>query len=88
MSALVQRMVAAGAAGVAFSADPLLGSRDVVVIHAVRGLGDALVSGDVSPDRYRVTSGESVEAQPVDPADQVLGEDYARQIAALVRRIA
>ena len=88
MSALVQRMVAARAAGVAFSADPLLGSRDVVVIHAVRGLGDSLVSGEVSPDRYRVTAEESVEAQPVDPADQVLGEDQARQIAALVRRIA
>ncbi|MGH2357101.1 MAG: PEP/pyruvate-binding domain-containing protein, partial [Candidatus Limnocylindria bacterium] len=51
MSLLVQRMVAARVAGVAFSADPLLGSRNVVVIHAVKGLGDALVSGEVNPDR-------------------------------------
>lgn len=45
MSVLVQRMVAARTAGVAFSADPLTGARDVVVVHAVNGLGDRLVSG-------------------------------------------
>jgi pyruvate,water dikinase len=88
MSVLVQRMVAARVAGVAFSADPLLGSRNVVVIHAVKGLGDALVSGEVNPDRYRVTQAGGVEAQPADPAHPVLDEDQARQIATMVRRVA
>ncbi|NJD28193.1 MAG: hypothetical protein FIA92_07835 [Chloroflexi bacterium] len=88
MSVLVQRMVDARAAGVAFSADPLLGTRDAVVIHAVKGRADALVSGEVTPDRYRVTTHDEVQAEPVNPGHSVLGEDQARQIAALVRRIA
>jgi phosphohistidine swiveling domain-containing protein len=88
MSVLVQRMVPARAAGVAFSADPLSGARDVVVVHAVRGLGDSLVSGEVTPDRYRVTAADEVQAEPVAPEDSALADDEARQIAALVRRIA
>jgi phosphohistidine swiveling domain-containing protein len=88
MSVLVQRMVPARAAGVAFSADPLSGARDVVVVHAVRGLGDSLVSGEVTPERYRVTAADEVQAEPVAPEDSALADDEARQIAALVRRIA
>ncbi|HEX7173007.1 MAG TPA: PEP/pyruvate-binding domain-containing protein [Candidatus Limnocylindria bacterium] len=88
MSVLVQRMVDASVAGVAFSADPLLGTRDVVVIHAVRGLGDRLVSGEVTPDRYRVSAVGEVEAQPGDGTEGALTDDRARQIAAMVRRVA
>ncbi|MDP9250085.1 MAG: hypothetical protein M3O78_01790, partial [Chloroflexota bacterium] len=88
MSVLVQRMVPARAAGVAFSADPLGGARDVVVVHGVRGLGDALVSGEVPPDRYRVTVGDEVEAELAGPEGPAVADDEARQIAAMVRRIA
>jgi rifampicin phosphotransferase len=88
MSVLVQRMVPARTAGVAFSADPLLGTRDVVVIHAVRGLGDALVSGEVSPDRYRVTARGEVETEPSAGPDPLLEDEEARNIAAMARRIA
>jgi pyruvate,water dikinase len=42
---LVQRMVRAVCAGVAFSADPATGQRGVAVVAAVAGLGDRLVSG-------------------------------------------
>jgi pyruvate,water dikinase len=51
---LVQRMVASDYAGVAFSADPVSGRRDVSVVSAVHGLGTALVSGDVDADTWRV----------------------------------
>ncbi|HEU0235643.1 MAG TPA: PEP/pyruvate-binding domain-containing protein [Candidatus Limnocylindrales bacterium] len=88
MSVLVQRMVDARVAGVAFSADPLLGTRDVVVIHAVKGLGDRLVSGEVTPDRFRVLPDDDVQAEPAIRADDGLREDQARQIAGMVRRIA
>ena len=44
-------MVNARFAGVAFSVDPLTGRRDRIVIEAVKGLGDALVSGKVSGER-------------------------------------
>ncbi|MGH2379267.1 MAG: PEP/pyruvate-binding domain-containing protein, partial [Candidatus Limnocylindria bacterium] len=54
MPVLVQRLVPAEAAAVAFSADPLTGERGVVRVNVARGLGEALVSGAVTPDAYLV----------------------------------
>ena len=88
MSVLVQRMVPARAAGVAFSADPVSGARDVVVIQAVHGLGEGLVSGEVDADGYRVTADGEVVAKPVRADDPAIGDDEARAIAELVERIA
>jgi pyruvate,water dikinase len=51
---LVQRMVQAEVAGVAFGADPVSGRRRLAVVSAVYGLGTALVSGDVDADTYHV----------------------------------
>ncbi len=45
MACLVQRMVPAEVAGVAFTADPATGDRDRVIVEAVDGLGERLVSG-------------------------------------------
>lgn len=50
----VQQMVQARAAGVAFTLDPVTGDRSKVVIEAVWGLGEGVVSGDVTPDRFRI----------------------------------
>ncbi len=49
---VVQRMVAAEAAGVLFTANPVTGARGEVVIDASPGLGEAVVAGLVTPDRY------------------------------------
>ena len=54
MAVLVQQMIPAQVAGVAFTADPVSGVRDEVVIESCWGLGAALVDGRVSPDRYRL----------------------------------
>jgi pyruvate,water dikinase len=51
---LVQRMVAADTAGVAFSADPVSGRRALRVVGAVYGLGSALVSGEADADTWHV----------------------------------
>jgi rifampicin phosphotransferase len=51
---LVQRLVCARAAGVAFTVDPRAPASGRIVIEAVPGLGDALVAGRVSPDRFVV----------------------------------
>jgi pyruvate,water dikinase len=51
---LIQRMVNADAAGVAFGADPVSGRRGVAVIAAVYGLGTALVAGDADADTWHV----------------------------------
>lgn len=85
MAVIVQHMVPADAAGVLFTADPLTGHRKVASIEAVRGLGDALVAGEVTADAYQVRDG-AVIARP--PAPGVLSDAQAVQLAALGRRIA
>lgn len=54
LSVVVQQMVVSEMSGVLFTADPLTGHRHTAVIDASFGLGEALVSGIVSPDAYRV----------------------------------
>ncbi|KAB8141180.1 pyruvate, phosphate dikinase [Chloroflexia bacterium SDU3-3] len=50
LAVVVQRMAQADAAGVLFTANPLSGARDELVINAAWGLGESLVSGQVTPD--------------------------------------
>jgi pyruvate,water dikinase len=52
MAVIVQQLVAADAAGVVFTADPVTGSPERIVVEACWGLGEALVSGKVTPDRF------------------------------------
>jgi pyruvate,water dikinase len=47
---LVQQLVPADAAGVVFSAHPVTGARDEVVVNAAWGLGESVVAGTVTPD--------------------------------------
>ncbi|MGR6967453.1 PEP/pyruvate-binding domain-containing protein [Geodermatophilus sp. URMC 61] len=54
IAVVVQRMVPAEHAGVLFTANPVTGARDEVVIDASSGLGEAVVSGLVTPDHYVV----------------------------------
>ena len=54
MAVVVQRMVAAEAAGVLFTVHPVSGAIDELVIEAALGLGDKVVSAQVTPDRYRL----------------------------------
>ena len=54
LSVVVQQMVMAETSGILFTADPLTGHRHTTTIDASFGLGEALVSGIVSPDAYRV----------------------------------
>ena len=63
LAVVIQRMVDAQVAGVMFTADPVTGSRRHTVIDASPGLGEAVVSGAVNPDRFVVVSasGEVVE---------------------------
>lgn len=52
MAVVVQRMVRADVAGVLFTCHPVQGRRDRMVVEAVLGLGEAAVSGQVTPDHY------------------------------------
>lgn len=84
---LIQRMIHADAAGVAFGADPVSGRRDLAVISAVRGLGSALALGEAGGETYHVDR-DSRNVKRVTVADSAgaLSDDQARNIAELAWR--
>ncbi|MBX3314531.1 MAG: phosphoenolpyruvate synthase [Actinobacteria bacterium] len=88
MAVVVQRMVDPVASGVLFTADPVSGNRNVATVEAVAGLADALVSGRVVPDTFRVRDGEIVERSPA-TADgtATLTDDQVCRVVATGRRI-
>lgn len=61
LSVVVQRMVDPEVSGIMFTADPLNGNRNVVSVDASFGLGEAIVSGMVSGDLYKVKEGRVIE---------------------------
>lgn len=52
MAVVVQTMVEAEKSGVLFTVDPVAGRRDRLLVEAVFGLGEQVVSGEVTPDHY------------------------------------
>lgn len=60
MAVVVQQMVFPDAAGILFTADPVTGNRKIATVDAGFGLGEALVSGLVNPDVFKVRDGEVV----------------------------
>ena len=84
MAVLVQVMVPADAAGVAFTANPLTGARDEVVVSAVRGLGERLVSGEAVGDQW-VVRGEDAICR--DGREGAIAAAQAVAIATLARRV-
>lgn len=77
---VVQKMIDARVSGVAFSADPVSGRRDCVVISAVEGLGDALVSGEVDGQSWLVADTVTAPQRPI------LSDAEVRDVADMARR--
>src|SRR3954469_24304785 len=61
MAVVVQQMVVPRASGVLFTADPVTGNRKVATVEATYALGEALVSGTVDADVYRVRDATIVD---------------------------
>lgn len=75
MAVVIQQMVdvaADGAAGVAFSIDPVRGEVDTVLINAAFGLGETVVAGEAPVDEYRVDKNGSVSGQNIAVKPQAL----------------
>jgi pyruvate,water dikinase len=62
MAVIVQRLLRPQASGVLFTADPVTSNRTVACVEAVFGLGEALVSGRLDPDAYKVRAGKVIAA--------------------------
>ena len=58
MAVVVQKLVNARSAGVMFTINPVTGSEDEVVIESSWGLGEAVVGGEVTPDRWIVNKSD------------------------------
>ena len=54
LAVVVQQLVPADAAGILFTANPVNGQRDQIVINATWGLGEAIVGGQVTPDTVTI----------------------------------
>lgn len=89
MAVVVQRMVAADWAGVSFSADPLTQALSVSVINATRGLGEALVSGQINPEDIKVDNrtGRIIERQLPEGAE-ALPDDLCREVFEVTQKVA
>lgn len=93
MAVLVQRMVAAECAGVVFTQSPLAGQDGLLIIEAAPGLGDAVVSAQVTPDRYVVQRVPLLVRETVVSADRgpkahpALDHATVRQLAATALRL-
>lgn len=61
LSVIIQKMIFPEASGILFTADPITMNRNVISIDAGFGLGEALVSGIVSADNYKVRSGRIID---------------------------
>ncbi|MBL8780474.1 MAG: phosphoenolpyruvate synthase [Alphaproteobacteria bacterium] len=85
---IVQRMVDAEAAGVAFTADPVTGATDRTIVNAVRGLADRLVAGETLGDTYVLDrAGASIE-RTLAGDKPVLSDAMLKQVADAAARIA
>lgn len=81
MAVVVQRMVAADIAGVLFTCDPVRGRRDRMVVEAVIGLGEAAVSGAVTPDHYILKRDGTVRKAQVHEQPYAIVADEAGGVA-------
>lgn len=84
LAVVVQVMVAAEAAGVAFTANPVTGDRAETTISAVRGLGERLVSGQGEADEWVVRDSIATCQRG---SERALTADQAQSVAVLARRI-
>jgi rifampicin phosphotransferase len=95
MAVVLQRMVHAAAAGVAFGRHPLNPARDEIVIEGIIGSGESLVNGQVSPQRafvggdgrLRIELPSDADPPPESRGDRLLVESDWRRVAALLRRL-
>ena len=88
MNVVVQRMVDAAVAGVVFTADPVSARRDLLVIDAVAGLGEALVSGEATPDHYAVDLDGAIVRRLLVGEEPLLTDAQVAEIAQQARAAA
>lgn len=87
MAVVVQQMIDSRKSGVLFTVDPVHGRKDRMVVEAAFGLGEQVVSGEVTPDHYVLDrQGVIKRSRIVD--EQVLSGEQCAQLARLGQHLA
>jgi pyruvate,water dikinase len=86
MAVVVQKMVDPEKSGVIFTVDPVRRRRDRMVVEAVRGIGEQVVSGEVTPDHYALDRKGKVKREKV-VDDRVLTDDELQRLGDLGRQL-
>ncbi|HAK53702.1 MAG TPA: hypothetical protein DCM54_17625, partial [Gammaproteobacteria bacterium] len=81
MAVVVQIMVPSEVSGILFTANPATGERNEIIINASFGLGEAVVSGQVTPDTYIVdNANKTVKETMIGPKEQKIISDGAQGV--------
>ncbi len=85
MCVVVQQMVDARSAGVLFTADPVSGRHDRLIIDAISGLGESLVSGESTPDHYELDQNNNLISQDLIEQKALLKETELHALTSAAR---
>jgi pyruvate,water dikinase len=88
MAVVVQQMVDSRKSGVLFTVDPVHGRKDRMVVEAAHGLGEAVVSGEVTPDNYTLSRDGVVKKRKLVGVEPVLADAECASLATLGRQLA
>jgi pyruvate, water dikinase len=86
MAVVVQKMVDPEKSGVIFTVDPVRRRRDRMVVEAVRGIGERVVSGEVTPDHYALDRKGKVKREKI-VDDRVLTDEELQRLGDLGRQL-
>ena len=86
MAVVVQRMVDPEKSGVIFTVDPVRRRRDRMVVEAARGVGERVVSGEVTPDHYTLDRKGKVKREKI-VDDRVLTDEELQRLGELGRQL-
>ncbi|MGY1617331.1 PEP/pyruvate-binding domain-containing protein [Geodermatophilus sp. SYSU D00691] len=88
MAVVVQQMIDSQKSGVMFTVDPVHGRKDRMVVEAAPGLGEAVVSGEVTPDNYTLSRQGVVKKAKVVDAERVLSDEECAALARMGQKLA
>jgi pyruvate,water dikinase len=86
MAVVVQKMVDPEKSGVIFTVDPVRRRRDRMVVEAVRGIGEQVVSGEVTPDHYILDRRGKIKREKI-VDDRVLTDEELQRLGDLGRQL-
>ena len=86
LSVVIQKMIFPDSAGIMFTADPVTSNRKIVSIDAVFGLGEALVSGLVNADNYKVRERKIIDKK-ISTNSQALKDEQVLRLERMGRKI-